>query len=217
MEQKGVIFISSKTVAKPLKIGIIVMDLKIIFILVTCVVYAAATEPAATVTLQGLGCDSGCIQYEVYCQQDEDDHPYQQKASEFCQSRSIGRGPAGRLAVLNHKYIDGEIRDLIKSNKLHRRRCIKNYGFWIGLSDSKREGTFFWDNGEMAIGQREFSNWASRQPNNNRKLDGEGQDCVQMWYRNGRKGQWDDEYCDVRPKGFVCEVPDPYCATLARN
>nr|BAA85104.1 PfG5 [Ptychodera flava] len=200
----------------------IIMDLKIIFMLIACVVYASAyrqmQEPAATVTLKTFGsnCRQKCIQYEVYCQQDKDDRPYQKKTSKFCESRSIGRGPAGRLAVLNNAYVDGEIRDLIKSNRLHRKRCIKNHGFFIGLSDRGSEGDFFWGNGEM-IGHKDYENWARGQPDNTKRLDRKnGQDCGQLWYRDGNRGKWDDEYCNERPKGFVCEVPDNPCTTLAK-
>nr|BAA85103.1 PfG4 [Ptychodera flava] len=196
----------------------ITMDLKIIFMLIACVVYASAQEPAATVTLKTFGsyCFPKCIRYEVYCQQDEDDRPYQQKASAVCRSRFIRRGYAGRLAVLNNGYVDGEIRDLIKSNKLHKKKCIKNHGFFIGLSDSRSEGRYDWKNGDR-MGQNDYENWARGQPDNDTKLDRRnGQDCVQLWYRNGTRGKWDDEYCDERPKGFVCEVPDPYCHTLAK-
>nr|BAA85102.1 PfG3 [Ptychodera flava] len=202
----------------------ITMDLKIIFMLIACVVYASAQEPAATVTLKTYSSYwfRRCIRYEVYCQQDEDDHPYQEKASKFCRDRFIRRGYAGRLAILNNGYVDGEIRDLIKSNKLHKKKCIKNHGFFIGLSDSRSEGDFSWGNGEM-VGYKDYENWARGQPDNtkirdrmngqNRKID---QDCVQLWYRDRNKGKWDDEYCDYRPKGFVCEVPDPYCTTFTR-
>nr|BAA85101.1 PfG2 [Ptychodera flava] len=200
----------------------ITMDLKIIFMLVACVVYASAhqqQEPAATVTLKtygfGSSCYPKCIKYEVYCQQDDDDHPYQQKANAVCRSRFIRGGPRGRLAVLNNAYVDGEIRDLIKSNRLHKKKCIKNHGFFIGLSDSGRwrEGKYDWVNGDR-IGQNDYQNWARGQPDNDNKQDELGQDCVQLWFRNGNRGKWDDEYCNFRPKGFVCEVPDNHCSTL---
>ncbi|XP_070552283.1 low affinity immunoglobulin epsilon Fc receptor-like [Ptychodera flava] len=110
--------------------------------------------------------------------------------------------------------IDSLVRDFISDRGLDGPPCINkpSYGFFIGLGDAKREDKFVWSNG-TPICRRGFTNWAPREPNNNTNRDKKGQDCVQLWYRFGHNGKWDDEYCNVRPKGFICEIPTHCCCS----
>ncbi|XP_070543946.1 echinoidin-like [Ptychodera flava] len=156
--------------------------------------------------------DCNCMVYKVFCQQDTTVRPYQQKAAEFCSTLSIQPGgPPGRLASLRTLAIDNAIRGHITSNGMDTSSCIPKYGFWIGLRDGATEGEYFWSDGG-ALCPFDFRNWAPGEPNNNTKKNTEdGQDCVQLWFRFGHGGLWDDEYCDFRPKGIICEIPDPFC------
>ncbi|XP_070532436.1 lectin BRA-3-like isoform X2 [Ptychodera flava] len=183
-------------------------------LLVTSMVYAAygssRHHPDGSF-VEHVDGDCMCMKYLFYCQQPDDSHPYYATAQAVCNSKFIQPGgPTGRLAVLRNSYIDNKVRKYITDNNLHDRSCITKFGFWIGLEDTLNEGEFIWPDGESQC-QDDYSNWAPREPNNNIKKDNGGQDCVQLWFRFGHNGKWDDEYCDFRPKGFVCEIPDPYC------
>ncbi|XP_078000508.1 lectin-like [Glandiceps talaboti] len=142
----------------------------------------------------------GCIRYDIYCQQPKDDHPYQENARKFCES------DGGSLAILNTKEIDDLIREKILAHDDYLKACIPKHGFWIGLidGDGDDEGNYVWDAGYCPA---THFNWAPNEPDNNTKQNPEsGQDCVQMWFRPPKsEGQWDDEYCDHRPKGFICQ------------
>ncbi|XP_070567819.1 echinoidin-like [Ptychodera flava] len=152
-----------------------------------------------------------CMVYEVYCQQPDGDRPYNLKARQFCRQRSIEpQGPKGQLAILRNSEINDKVRWYIIDNGLDQPNCITKYGFWIGLSDRVQEGEYVWSDGVSAH-PGNFSFYAPGEPNNNPKKHGDGQDCTQLWFRFGHDGKWDDEYCNQRPKGIVCEVPDPCC------
>ncbi|XP_070576208.1 C-type lectin mannose-binding isoform-like [Ptychodera flava] len=159
--------------------------------------------------------DCMCMLYEFYCQQPDDDHPYKANAEAHCNTRFVQNGgPRGRLAVLRDSVVDLKIRKYIMDNKLDGPPCISKFGFWIGLEDTLNEDEFIWSDSESHC-QDDYRNWAPGEPNNNTKKNVGGQDCVQLWFRFGHDGKWDDEYCDFRPKGFICEIPDPYCHTDA--
>ncbi|XP_070543809.1 C-type lectin domain family 19 member A-like [Ptychodera flava] len=193
------------------------MNCKFALLFLACVATCYAQGPASTFTLQLESCEKAtcdCMKYEIYCQQGRADRPYQQRAAELCSTRSVlPGGPTGRLATLHTPEIDKAIRDHITNNKLDVSPCILRYGFWIGLGDSAVEGEHTWSDGR-ALCDSDYRNWAPREPNNNKKKDPLGQDCVQLWFRFGNGGKWDDEYCDFRPKGIVCEIPDPHCHSL---
>ncbi|XP_070543934.1 low affinity immunoglobulin epsilon Fc receptor-like [Ptychodera flava] len=92
--------------------------------------------------------------------------------------------------------------------------CITKFGFWIGLDDRFEEGEYIWSDGSPLCPPCCYTNWARGEPNDNKKKDPLGQDCVQLWFRGSHNGKWDDEYCNYRPKGIVCEIPDPHCYSL---
>ncbi|XP_077977787.1 low affinity immunoglobulin epsilon Fc receptor-like [Glandiceps talaboti] len=154
-------------------------------------------------------CD--CRIYHVYCQQDDDDRQYCPRGHQFCNSNYDG------LAVLDHPVKSQAVHEYITRHGWHLKSngCIRQYGFWINLVDTRVEGHFVW--GPATQGDRnglcsnDFSNWAPGEPNNNPKKDDRGQDCVQLWYRGKKNGRWDDEYINYRPKGAVCETRVPHC------
>ena len=75
---------------------------------------------------------------------------------------------------------------------------VKAFGnkgqFWIGLSDTKKEGQWVWVNDEN-LGK---GYWHSAQPDN----AGGNQDCAV--YNWGGKGTWDDQNC-LDQKAFLCQ------------
>ncbi|XP_070543088.1 C-type lectin domain family 19 member A-like isoform X2 [Ptychodera flava] len=144
--------------------------------------------------------DCMCMKYEFYCQQPDYTHPYYASAEHACSLKFVQPGgPTGRLAVLRNSYIDNKVRQYIVDNNMDGPHCITKFGFWIGLEDTLNEGEFIWSDGESHC-QDDYSNWAPGEPNNNPKKDDSGQDCVQLWFRFGHNGKWDDDYCDFRPR-----------------
>ncbi|XP_070559747.1 perlucin-like protein [Ptychodera flava] len=133
---------------------------------------------------------------------------YQGYAADQCAARG------GYLANLVDSEIDSMVKNFIADKGLDGPPCIKKYGFFIGLSDATTEGTYVWSNGNP-ICPGSFTNWAPGEPNNNTRKDPAGQDCVQLWYRFGHNGLWDDEYCNFRPKGYICEIPNHCCCSEA--
>ncbi|XP_070552273.1 perlucin-like protein [Ptychodera flava] len=155
-----------------------------------------------------------CKRYEVHCEMPADANSHGVTYYEYAEGQCAAQG--GTLANLVDAQIDSLVRDFISNRGLDGPPCINkpSYGFFIGLGDAKREDKFVWSNG-TPICRKGFTNWAPREPNNNTNRDTKGQDCVQLWYRFGHNGKWDDEYCNVRPKGFICEIPTHCCCSEA--
>ena len=79
----------------------------------------------------------------------------------------------------------------IKTEYLSRRDL-----YWIGLSDSVKEGEWKWTDQTGLIG---YANWRKDQPNNY-----DDQDCVAIvngWYFNA---EWNDDFCS-KQLGYICE------------
>ncbi|XP_017104044.2 uncharacterized protein tfc isoform X1 [Drosophila bipectinata] len=84
---------------------------------------------------------------------------------------------------------------------------IRDFGlghehFWISGTDLADEGTFFW----MATGRPiTFTNWNAGEPNNFRYENGEEENCLELWNRDGKGLKWNDSPCSFETY-FVCEV-----------
>ncbi len=73
--------------------------------------------------------------------------------------------------------------------------AIADDDWWIGLSDTKTEGTFAWTNASKL----DFEKWAGGEPNN-----AGDEDCAHLAPWAG--GDWNDMFCaQVRP--YICAVP----------
>ncbi|XP_077986174.1 C-type lectin mosGCTL-1-like [Glandiceps talaboti] len=133
--------------------------------------------------------------------------PYYFKARQYCRQNYDG------LVRLESAQEQNAVAGYIQANGLDSNDCIPGKGFWIGLDDKRSEGDFVWLDNTIRQGlcTSGYENWAKREPNNNTKKSALGQDCVQLWFRGKRNGQWDDEYCNYRPKGAVCEQRVPHC------
>ncbi|XP_067468337.1 CD209 antigen-like protein C isoform X2 [Thunnus thynnus] len=76
--------------------------------------------------------------------------------------------------------------------------------FWIGLTDSKKEGEWFWvDDSPL---NTSLSFWQKREPDNWEEENPEGEDCVRMGEKGGPEDLncWFDKSCDV-PQRRICE------------
>ncbi|XP_006819866.1 C-type lectin lectoxin-Thr1-like [Saccoglossus kowalevskii] len=142
-----------------------------------------------------------CWRYEVFCKTEDSDWQW---AKDECESMG------GWLATIDKKTTHQEIRKLIRAQA--DSRVCNNYGFWIGLHDasdpktSRHQGQpekFSWVHEQC----HDFQVWESNQPNDNNKKDSNGQNCVQLWHRPGKKGNYDDEYCG-KTKGYICQFEE---------
>uniref|UniRef100_A0A8C4DLJ0 C-type lectin domain-containing protein n=1 Tax=Dicentrarchus labrax TaxID=13489 RepID=A0A8C4DLJ0_DICLA len=70
--------------------------------------------------------------------------------------------------------------------------------FWIGLTDSEKEGTWLWVDGSPLKESLTF--WSGKEPDNWTERDPDGEDCVRM----GEKARahdlkcWFDQSCKVK-------------------
>ncbi|CAH0547589.1 unnamed protein product [Brassicogethes aeneus] len=86
-------------------------------------------------------------------------------------------------------------------------KYIKDYGlgnehFWTSGTDLADEGHFFW----MSTGRPiTFTNWNAGEPNNFEFENGEQENCIELWNRDGKGLKWNDSPCSFETY-FVCEV-----------
>lgn len=79
---------------------------------------------------------------------------------------------------------------------------LGNDHFWTSGTDLADEGNFFW----MANGRPiTFTNWNAGEPNNFRYENGEEENCLELWNRDGKGLKWNDTPCSFETY-FVCEV-----------
>ncbi|XP_067646283.1 uncharacterized protein tfc isoform X2 [Eurosta solidaginis] len=84
---------------------------------------------------------------------------------------------------------------------------IRDFGlghehFWTSGTDLADEGNYFW----MANGRPiTFTNWNAGEPNNFRYENGEEENCMELWNRDGKGLKWNDSPCSFETY-FVCEV-----------
>eukprot|EP00090_Calanus_glacialis_P041261 TRINITY_DN7261_c0_g1_i2.p1 TRINITY_DN7261_c0_g1~~TRINITY_DN7261_c0_g1_i2.p1 ORF type:complete len:318 (-),score=48.46 TRINITY_DN7261_c0_g1_i2:279-1232(-) len=77
-----------------------------------------------------------------------------------------------------------------------------NEHFWSSGTDQAEEGKFFW----MSTGKPlTFENWNAGEPNNFKYENGEGENCLELWNRDGKGLKWNDTPCSFESY-FVCEV-----------
>lgn len=86
-------------------------------------------------------------------------------------------------------------------------KYIKDFGlghehFWTSGTDLADEGKFFW----MSTGRPlTFTNWNAGEPNNFVYENGEEENCLELWNRDGKGLKWNDSPCSFETF-FVCEV-----------
>ncbi|CAH1130036.1 unnamed protein product [Ceutorhynchus assimilis] len=86
-------------------------------------------------------------------------------------------------------------------------KYIKDFGFgnehfWTSGTDLAEEGNFFW----MSTGRPiTFTNWNAGEPNNFEYENGEQENCLELWNRDGKGLKWNDSPCSFETY-FMCEV-----------
>ncbi|XP_060520346.1 lectin-like [Cylas formicarius] len=86
-------------------------------------------------------------------------------------------------------------------------KYIKDFGFgnehfWTSGTDLAEEGNFFWLSTGRPI---TFTNWNAGEPNNFEYENGEQENCLELWNRDGKGLKWNDSPCSFETY-FVCEV-----------
>uniref|UniRef100_A0A8C4NNA8 C-type lectin domain-containing protein n=1 Tax=Dicentrarchus labrax TaxID=13489 RepID=A0A8C4NNA8_DICLA len=78
--------------------------------------------------------------------------------------------------------------------------------FWIGLTDSEKEGTWLWVDGSPLNESLTF--WIHGEPDNRAWYNPDGEDCVMMGKRAGAPDLkcWFDESCKYTRRS-ICEKP----------
>lgn len=101
--------------------------------------------------------------------------------------RSYCQGKGADLAIV--KTDD----DMVFINSLYS----SDKEVWIGLTDGGIEGQWKWVDGTPLT----TTFWGKDQPNS---FDGRNQDCVEFWHRATKRGDWNDENCNIEQE-FICQ------------
>nr|XP_036215023.1 bromodomain-containing protein DDB_G0280777 isoform X2 [Bactrocera oleae] len=112
------------------------------------------------------------------------------KASQYC--RYHGMHLASIASQEENDRLEKHIRDF----------GLGHEHFWTSGTDLADEGSYFW----MANGRPiTFTNWNAGEPNNFRYENGEEENCMELWNRDGKGLKWNDSPCSFETY-FVCEV-----------
>ncbi|XP_077994333.1 salivary C-type lectin 1-like [Glandiceps talaboti] len=103
----------------------------------------------------------------------------------------------GMLAMVTDDEIQAAIETAIFANNLG------DTNFWIGLSDTSKEGKFVWVDGTKQKKNKCFSNWAENAPHKK----GYDEDCTEI---DGETFEWNDIECTVG-NGFICQYHAAEC------
>ncbi|XP_044191215.1 asialoglycoprotein receptor 1-like isoform X3 [Thunnus albacares] len=138
-------------------------------------------------------CDKGWLQCGGKCYYFSTTNSSWEESRRYCQSHG------GDLVK-----IDSRAEQIFLTKELSDKMNYHEDKFWIGLTDSKEEGEWFWvDDSPLSTS---WSFWRKGEPDNWEGENPEGEHCVRM----GEKGRpaelncWSDKSCDV-PQRSICE------------
>ncbi|XP_060948481.1 hepatic lectin-like [Limanda limanda] len=124
----------------------------------------------------------------------------------WTQSRKQCTSMSGDLVVINNREEQEFLVSRVSEN------MKKEEGrFWIGLTDSKKEGEWLWVDDTRLNTSLTF--WREGQPDNRQRTNPDGrwigEDCVRMGEKKGAEDLkiWSDEHCGRLQKS-ICEKPD---------
>ncbi|XP_040909036.1 hepatic lectin-like [Toxotes jaculatrix] len=135
-------------------------------------------------------CDRGWEQHGGKC------YYFSTGSSNWEQSRQFCQRTRGDLVK-----IDSREEQIFLANILKEKMRYPDDMFWIGLTDSKEEGKWFWVDGSPLNTSLTF--WISGEPDNWKVENRDGEDCVRM----GGKRQtlcWWDKSCEASQRK-ICE------------
>ncbi|XP_060948483.1 hepatic lectin-like [Limanda limanda] len=162
-------------------------------LLVLSVLLAAALT-ALGVTLETcLRCEDGWEPHGGKC------YFFSWVTSSWTQSRTHCILMRGDLVVINNR----EEQRFLES-RLRVKMYTHNDKFWIGLTDSKKEGEWLWVDDTRLDTSLTF--WREGEPDNEAWDTPDGQDCVRMGEKDGATNlkSWVDQSCKYFQK-YICE------------
>ncbi|XP_060948469.1 CD209 antigen-like protein E [Limanda limanda] len=120
----------------------------------------------------------------------------------WTQSTTQCKSMRGDLVVINNR----EEQRFLQSRVIEQMDKSEDM-FWIGLTDSQKEGVWLWvDNSRL---DPRLTFWRKGEPDNWKGNDSDGQDCVRMGNKGGAMDlqSWFDRSCKS-PQKSVCEKPE---------
>jgi len=112
------------------------------------------------------------------------------KAEQYCRFHGM------HLASINSAEEQRNLEDHITSFGMG------NEHFWSSGTDQGEEGKFVW----MSSGKPlTYENWNAGEPNNFQYENGETENCLELWNRDGKGLRWNDTPCSFESY-FLCEV-----------
>jgi len=112
------------------------------------------------------------------------------KAEQYCRFHNM------HLASINSEEEQRELEEHITGFGMG------NEHFWSSGTDQGEESKFVW----MATGKPlTYENWNAGEPNNFQYENGETENCLELWNRDGKGLRWNDTPCSFESY-FVCEV-----------
>jgi len=112
------------------------------------------------------------------------------KAEQYCRFHNM------HLASINSDEEQQELEEHITGFGMG------NEHFWSSGTDQGEEGKFVW----MSTGKPlTYENWNAGEPNNFQYENGETENCLELWNRDGKGLRWNDTPCSFESY-FVCEV-----------
>uniref|UniRef100_A0A3Q2GF86 C-type lectin domain-containing protein n=1 Tax=Cyprinodon variegatus TaxID=28743 RepID=A0A3Q2GF86_CYPVA len=126
-------------------------------------------------------------------------YKFNTRKSSWTESRDSCRDQGGDLVKIDSIYeqifLEIRLRELMEE---------KEDKFWIGLTDSKKEGRWLWADGSPLDESFYFSCFC--EPDDWKKKNTAGEDCVRMGEKEGADDLkcWFDKFCDV-PHKSICE------------
>ncbi|XP_029316805.1 C-type lectin domain family 4 member G-like [Cottoperca gobio] len=103
----------------------------------------------------------------------------------------------GDLAVIDSKDKENATVNHLMTNKRISQITVGGLGFWIGLRDFHKEGSWKWVDGTILF----EGYWNDGEPNNNR---GDQEDCGAVLARENFFQAWNDVKCGT-PQKWICE------------
>ncbi|XP_038581362.1 C-type lectin domain family 4 member E-like [Micropterus salmoides] len=150
-------------------------------------------------------CESRCCDIfkdEAICEEGWEQHGgkcyyFSNNSSPWENSREDCRQQGGDLVKIDSReeqtFLELKVRE--KMNYFEDR-------FWIGLTDSKEEGTWLWVDGSPLYTSSSF--WSGVEPDNWTEEDPDGEDCARMGETARHLWCWFDKSCKV-PHRRICE------------